>query len=109
MAATAVTTPLPQSPAIAPLGAYDRVFYGGMAIAMALTVLAGVAPTYYLRFFGDGPRATVSGGPFTSLVHVHGALFTGWVVLFIVQTALVATHRVAVHRRLGVAGAVLAA
>jgi len=31
------------------------------------------------------------------------------VLLFIVQTALVASHRVAVHRRLGVAGAVLAA
>ncbi|HEU0106976.1 MAG TPA: hypothetical protein VFT38_12440, partial [Vicinamibacteria bacterium] len=63
----------------------------------------------YLRFFGEGPRATVSGAPFTSLVHLHGALFTGWVLLFIVQTALVASHRVAVHRRLGVAGAVLAA
>jgi hypothetical protein len=40
---------------------------------------------------------------------VHGALFTAWVLLFIVQTALVAGHRVALHRRLGVAGAVLAA
>jgi hypothetical protein len=31
------------------------------------------------------------------------------VVLFVAQTALVATHRVAVHRRLGLAGAALAA
>jgi hypothetical protein len=91
------------------VGAYDRLFYGGMAITLALTVLTGFAPTYYLRFLGDGPRATLSGGPFTSLVHLHGALFTGWVLLFVVQTALVASHRVAVHRRLGVAGAVLAA
>jgi hypothetical protein len=51
----------------------------------------------------------VIGVPFTPLVHLHGALFTGWVVLFITQTALVASHRLAVHRRLGVAGAVLAA
>ncbi len=109
MAAAAATRPLPQSPATTPVGAYDRLFYGGMAIALALTVLTGFAPTYYLRFFGEGPRATVSGAPFTSLVHLHGALFTGWVLLFIVQTALVASHRVAVHRRLGVAGAVLAA
>jgi hypothetical protein len=62
-----------------------------------------------MKFFGDGARATVSGGPFTPLVHLHGALFTGWVLLFIAQTALVASHRLAVHRRLGVAGAVLAA
>ena len=43
------------------------------------------------------------------LAQLHGALFTAWVVLFIVQTALIASHRTHVHRRLGVAGAVLAA
>jgi len=96
-----------QSPARG-AGQYDRLFYGGMAIAMGLTVFAGFASTYYLRFFADGPKATLTGGPFTSLVHVHGALFTAWVLFFIVQTALVASRRVAVHRRLGVAGAVLA-
>jgi hypothetical protein len=76
MATVAATRLSPQAPATAPVGAHDRLFYGGMAIALALTVLTGFAPTYYLRFFGDGPRATVSG---------------------------------ALHRRLGVAGAVLAA
>jgi hypothetical protein len=79
-----------------------------MAIAMALTVFAGFAPTYYLRLFSGGPKVTTSHAPFTTLVYVHGALFTAWVLLFIVQTALVASRRVAVHRRLGVAGAVLA-
>ena len=109
MAAAAAATPSPQLRVNALVGEYDRLFYGGMAIAMALMVLAGFAPTYYLRLMGAGPKATLSGGPFTSLVHLHGALFTAWIVLFIVQTALVAAHRVAVHRRLGVAGAVLAA
>jgi hypothetical protein len=80
-----------------------------MAIAMLVTVLAGFAPTYYARFFSDAPWATLSGGPFTRLVHLHGALFTAWVVLFVVQTTLVAGRRVWLHRRLGVAGAVLAA
>lgn len=80
-----------------------------MATALGLTVVAGFASTYYLRFFTDGPRATLTGGPFTPLVHVHGVLFTAWVLLFIVQTALVASRRVAMHRRLGIAGAVLAA
>jgi hypothetical protein len=90
-------------------GRHDRLFYGGMAVAMGLTVFAGFASTYYLRFLTGGPKATVSGGAFTTLVYAHGALFTVWVLLFIVQTALVAGRRVAVHRRLGVAGAVLAA
>jgi hypothetical protein len=87
----------------------DRLFYGGMAAAIGLTVFAGFASTYYLRLFSGGPRTTFSGGPFTTLVHVHAALFTAWVLLFGIQTALVASRRVAVHRRLGVAGAVLAA
>jgi hypothetical protein len=89
-------------------GRSDRLFYGGMAVAMALTVFGGFASSYYLRFFSGGPQATLSGGPFTTLVHAHGALFTAWVLLFVVQTALVASHRVALHRRMGVAGAVLA-
>ena len=88
--------------------ARDRVFYSGMAVAMGLTVFVGFGPSYYLRFLSSGPGTTVSGGPFTPLVHLHGVLFTAWVLLFIVQTALVASRRIAVHRRLGVATAVLA-
>ena len=80
-----------------------------MAVTMGLTVLVGFASTYYLRFFTGGLKATVTGGPFSALVHAHAALFTAWVLLFIVQTALIAIRHVAVHRRLGAAGAVLAA
>ena len=90
-------------------GRYDRLFYGGMAVALALTVFAGFSGTYYLPIFSGAPKATLSGGPFTTLVHVHAALFTAWVLLFVVQTSLVASRRVTVHRRMGVAGAVLAA
>ncbi|HUG44754.1 MAG TPA: hypothetical protein VMN76_10995 [Acidobacteriota bacterium] len=98
----------PASPAA--VGVYDRVFYSGMAISMALTVFVGFGPTYYLRLFSaEGPAATVSGFPITPLVHVHGVAFSAWVVLFIVQTALIAGRRVKFHQRLGIAGAVLAA
>lgn len=106
--AIAATTTGAHSPA-RPAGRHDRLFYGGMAAALGLTVLAGFAPTYYSRFLEGGPTATLSGGPFTRLVHVHGALFTAWILLFVVQTALVASRKVAMHRRLGIAGAVLAA
>ena len=103
MATLSAARSAPQSP-VREAGTHDRLFYGGMAIAMGLTVFAGFSSTYYLRFFAGGPEATLTGGPFSALVHVHGALFTAWVLLFIVQTALVARRRVAVHRRLGVAG-----
>ena len=50
-----------------------------------MMAVAGFAPTYYLRLLSGGPTATISGGPFTGLVHVHAALFSAWVVLFIVS------------------------
>ncbi len=88
--------------------ARDRVFFGSMAVAMALTVFVGFAPSYFLRFVfhGTSPTGTKVISP---LLQVHAAAFTAWVVLFVVQTALVASHRVRLHRRLGIAGGVLAA
>jgi hypothetical protein len=35
------------------------------------------------------------------ILYLHGAVFSGWVVLFIVQTSLVRMHKVRVHRTLG--------
>jgi hypothetical protein len=91
------------------VGAFDRVFYSGMAIAMAITVFIGFAPTYYLRAVSGAPPTVTGATTLSPLAHLHGALFTGWVLLFIVQTALVASHRTRVHQRLGIAGGVLAA
>jgi hypothetical protein len=79
-----------------------RRFYTGLAIAIAITVFAGFAPTYYLRPYYQS-------APLARLLHLHGVVFTGWVLLFLVQSTLVAAGRVALHRRLGVAGAMLAA
>ena len=106
-----ITAPAPTriSPLPPVAGAYDRLFYGSMAMVMGLTVVGGFARTYYGPIAFGGPRATLSGGPWTLVVHAHAALFTAWVLLFIVQTALVASRRVAIHRRLGIAGAILAA
>ncbi|MCC6995970.1 MAG: hypothetical protein IT370_15280 [Deltaproteobacteria bacterium] len=78
-----------------------RVFHTGMAVAFLLTAFAGFAPTYFLRGLSQRPAL----GP---LLHLHGLVFTGWLVLLIVQSALVAGRRVAVHRMLGIAGALLA-
>lgn len=41
------------------------------------------------------------------LLWIHGAAFSGWVLFFIAQSALVRTHNVRVHRSLGWFGAAL--
>ncbi|MDQ2921316.1 MAG: hypothetical protein M3R52_06875 [Acidobacteriota bacterium] len=80
----------------------ERWFYLCMSIAVVITVFAGFAPTYYLR-----PLFTSK--PLMPLLHLHGFVFTSWLVLFLVQTTLVAAHRTDIHRRLGIVGGVIAA
>ena len=79
----------------------ERWFYVGMSIAAVITVFAGFAPTYYLR-----PHFTTE--PLIPFLHLHGFVFTSWIVLFVVQTTLVAAHRTDIHRRLGILGGVIA-
>jgi hypothetical protein len=80
----------------------ERVFYTGMAAAFLLIVFAGFARTYYLRPYFQPT-------PLQPLLHLHGVVFSAWIVLLLVQTALVAAGRTRVHRKLGWAGAVCAA
>lgn len=79
----------------------ERLFYLGMSIAVVITVFAGFAPTYFLR-----PYFTTT--PLMPLLHLHGLVFTSWIALFLIQTTLVASHRTDIHRRLGIAGGVIA-
>lgn len=72
-----------------------------MAIAIALVVFAGFAPTYYLRGY-------YLAEPLPPVFAVHGAVFSAWVVLFVVQAALVSARRTDIHRKLGMLAAVLA-
>lgn len=78
-----------------------RRFHTGMATAFLVTTLVGFSPTYYLKSVTHAPALT-------PLVHVHALVFTGWLVLLLAQSALVAAHRVDLHKRLGIAGAALA-
>jgi len=79
----------------------DHRFYVWAGAAAFAIVLAGFARTYYLKLLFGTPALP-------ALLHLHGALMTSWFALFFTQTYLVASHRVRIHRRLGVFGAVLA-
>jgi hypothetical protein len=83
-------------------GRRTRRFYVGMAIAIAITVFVGFSRSYYLKgWYGTSELSR--------LLHLHGLVFTTWVLFFVSQTVLVATGRTWLHRRMGIAGAVLAA
>jgi hypothetical protein len=80
----------------------DRIFHTGMAVACLITAVVGFGPTYFFKPFHPSP-------PLSPLLHVHGMVFTTWLILLIVQSGLVRSGRTDLHMRLGVFGAVLAA
>jgi hypothetical protein len=72
----------------------DRVFYSGMAILLCVCVFIGFSPTYY--------RAGMMRASLPSpILHIHGAVFTLWMLLFVVQVAFISARRVKWHRSFG--------
>jgi len=82
----------------------ERRFHTGMTVALLATVLVGFARSFFLR-----PLFPAWPSPHEPIFYLHGAAFTAWFVLLIVQAGLVAGGRTDVHRRLGVGGVTLAA
>src|SRR5437868_14672284 len=80
---------------------FDHLFFSGMALLLFGTVAIGFARTYYL--------AGVFRAPLPSpIIHIHGAAFSCWILLLVTQASLVSAGRVDIHRRLGIAGFLLA-
>jgi hypothetical protein len=75
----------------------ERVFYSGMAVLLCACVYVGFAPTYVrVGMF----RASLP----SRVLHIHGAVFTLWMLLFVAQSALISAHRVKWHRSVGTVG-----
>lgn len=75
----------------------DKLFFTGMAVLILITVFLGFARTYYLAGVFHAPLPNL-------LVHIHGAVFSIWILFLIAQTSLIATGRVDIHRRVGLFG-----
>ena len=73
---------------------HERIFFGGMAILLCVVVIIGFAPTYFMAGMIHAPLPS-------PILHYHGAAFTLWMVLFLIQSALISAKRVAWHRSFG--------
>ena len=80
--------------------AVGRPFYMTMSLVTAAVIIGGFSQTVP----GDFTREP--GMPI--LLSVHGTVFTLWVLLFVAQPTFIARGSIALHRRVGWAGAVLA-
>ncbi|CAN5160017.1 hypothetical protein BH09PSE3_BH09PSE3_25850 [soil metagenome] len=77
-----------------------RPFYLLMSLAMAAVIIGGFSYTV------PGDFIRKPGLPL--LFHVHGAVFTSWVILFVAQPAFIARGSVSLHRKIGWIGAAIA-
>jgi hypothetical protein len=75
----------------------DNYFFPGIAVLILATVFVGFARSYFLAGVFKAPLPNL-------LIHIHGAVFSSWIVFLVAQTTLVAAGRVDVHRRLGLLG-----
>jgi hypothetical protein len=95
MGTEAIITTVSRQPVYRPVNrTLERVFYSGMAVVMCICVYIGFSPTY----FGAGMLRAPLPSP---ILHVHGAVFTLWMLLFTVQAALISARKVKWHRSLG--------
>jgi hypothetical protein len=67
-----------------------------LALMMAAVVIYGFSHTI-------GDNLLYPSIPRPGLLYVHAAVFSSWIALYILQTSLVASRNVALHRRLGAA------
>ena len=78
----------------------DR-FFLIMSAALLAILLIGFAPTLYFRVIFDPP-------PIPFYLHLHGVVVTSWFVWVVFQSSLVNVGRPDVHRRVGMAGFLIA-
>lgn len=76
----------------APASVGDERFFLRSAIIIAAVIVAGFS-------FQLAMGRSTFASPLR--VHVHAVLFMGWVAIYLAQNILVATDRIALHRRLG--------
>lgn len=60
----------------------DDIFFTTASVVMLMIVFVGFAPSYYLKGAIFAPLPSL-------LVHLHGAVFSSWIVLFVVQSSLI--------------------
>ena len=75
-------------------------FYIGMAVVALAITIAGFGPTMVDT---DSRRE-----PMNVATAAHAAIFGAWLILFLSQTILISKRRIALHRKMGYIGALLA-
>lgn len=81
---------------------FKPTFYFWLTVALAAVIFGGFGISYIQ------PMASGSLRPMSPVVHFHGLFYFAWMILLMVQSGLVNSGNVALHRTLGTMGISLA-
>lgn len=73
-------------------------FFAWCATFIVVLVFVGFSRTYFLHSFFRAPAPS-------RFLSIHGAVMSGWIVIYFAQTLLVSVNRVSAHRKFGWFGA----
>jgi chorismate-pyruvate lyase len=76
------------------MGLNRHRFFLFVTLLLIAIVLRGFWPSYFGLLASGGVTK-----PW--IIHLHGAIFTGWLALLLLQVALASTGRIGLHRRVG--------
>jgi hypothetical protein len=77
-------------------------FFFWMTVVMACFIFSGFGITYW------APMASGTLTKLPPIVHVHGMLYSAWIVLLVTQASLIGARSVALHRSMGTFGIAIA-
>ena len=81
---------------------YDHRFFSATSVLIFVSVFIGFARTYFLAgIFHARPLPS-------RIIHIHGVVFTCWIMLLVLQTSLLSRHHVDIHRKVGIFSVCLA-
>jgi hypothetical protein len=72
-------------------------FFTLLGMLLLMLAVAGFWPQYFSAVTGRAPAATTQ----FWLIHLHAALFTTWLLLYVSQAALIMSGRARVHLKMG--------
>lgn len=76
-----------------------RRFYLALGVLIAVLATIGFWPRYFRPLLAGALESD-------AIIHVHAAVYVGWLALFVLQCGVVAAGNIQLHRRIGSAGLV---
>lgn len=75
-------------------------FYIGMSLFLMLVAFIGFWPSYFSTVLPGSEMRSPIGGVLW-VIHLHAAVFVGWLVLLLIETVLITRKRIAIHMKIG--------